>query len=174
MSGTKVDADEVKAQVKALRKSLHVALYDLGEGYDAQIDAILKIANGDVEIPPDERKHWMKLVDSALYSLRAPLLGTMGGETLPDGFWLSELGQAIMHARIVLSGDTLITRAEAARRIYGVASKRNLIRVKRLAEGGRLTPYRDPSADPSRSGLLSEREVQRVIDEGEGAGDNEG
>lgn len=161
-----IHIDDVYDEVSELRKAAEQALRGMHE-METAAELIVQIANGETKIEPGERDATLKMIDDVLRDLRAPLLGTMGGETLPDGFWLSELGQAIMRARVILSGDELITRAEAARRMYGEASKRNLMRVKHLSDAGRLTPYRDPSAEPSRSGLVSAREVKKLIDEGE-------
>jgi hypothetical protein len=142
------------------------ALDALGDRFDAQLELILKIASGDVAPEPDERNHLLKMIDGALAALRVPLVGTMG-DVLPSGFWLTELGLAIMRARVILADDELITCAEAARRLYGAADKSALMRVKRLADAGRLTSYRDPGAEPSESGLLSAREVQALIEQGQ-------
>lgn len=160
---TTIDRDEVQKEMAELRGRLQRALDELNTASDAEVDFIVKIANGEVETPPNNRESFLEMIDSVLRSLRMPLVGTMGN-VLPEGFWLSELGQAIMRARVVLTDDELITRAEAARRIFGAAGKRERMTVKRMADAGRLTSYRVLSAKPSRSGLLSAREVQALID----------
>lgn len=126
-----------------------------------EVRLLVRAANGELDRDPATIDEVNETIQSVV-----ELLFAQPGSTsydIPDHFWASELGQVVRHAQLFVRGDDLITHTEAAQMLYGASDERELMRVRRLVDGGKLTAYADPrEPNPQRASRVSRAEVERL------------
>lgn len=133
-----------------------VAIYRLSPLND-QIEEICQAANGGDCVP------WLaETIQSVCESLFAPPASY--AYTIPDSFWGTPLGQAILHAQLNHLGDELITISEAARLAFGQNTHANRMKIQRRIASGALTRYIDPDdPNPTHAARLSRAQVEKEL-----------
>lgn len=119
------------------------------------------------ELSPHDDAETLSEVGDAVQHVLESLFGSAAANSyrVPSLFWQGDLGQAMAAARLLTTGDTLITITAAAA-MLGKAGKSGLMYVRALVRDGRLTGYRDATEpNPTRAARVSREEVQSLASE---------
>lgn len=82
---------------------------------------------------------------------------------MPSRYRPAALEQLLVHVRLWLDRDELITLSHAARILRGEANDTALRYVNYLVKAGKLTRYTDPNEpNPQRAGRVSRHEVEQL------------
>jgi hypothetical protein len=127
-----------------------------------------------------EAAEWLALaIGSQKPSVEQEALNALFKNVEPtEEFWASPAGQYVAETQFNLYRDDLITKADAAKLLYGDASAANLMKVTRLAERGAIRRIRRPESaykhrraednretkgEARRAWLLVRSDVERLL-----------
>ena len=124
---------------------------------------LIAVANGEL-MRTDAA---VRRVELALGRVMDLLLGNALGSntTLPDDFWVTDIGVLVSRVRWWVSIDDLITISNAAALVFGENNQPNRMRISRAIDNGLLEWVPDPSvANPQQNKRVLRPQVERLRD----------
>lgn len=144
LTGQPIQSVPQEAYIQRVALLCDAANGELGECRDDAVDEAVSDAWDDV----------FALLTSSAYS----------DANEPDtAFWQSPLGALLMHARLWLDCDSLLTLSDAATILRGAANDTALRHINYLISAGKLTKYTDSGEpNPQRAGRVSRSQVEAL------------